>query len=308
MRFLTGRALALLLASAGSALAQTAPATLTPEPTLIPGPSLQTPAVDPASMQITPGPSVAQMPWVAAPGGWTGAYIGINGGWVMDAADNLLNTGSDTDGGGLGNGLNVAAIPNRVNLGYNGWLLGGTAGYNWQVAPAWVLGAEFDADGGDANNNSTIGPITVPGHVPQTTTYTRGVGFLATARARAGWLPVPNVMIFGTAGLAFGQTKLGTSYICPTCAPNPTTEPNSSATHHVFGAGGVYGGGVEWMITPAWSVRAEFLQANLGSTANQITYNYGVNNTTLSSMRTTANFIDNIVRLGVDFHFAPPPP
>src|SRR5580700_4878652 len=74
MRFLTGRALAVLLASAGSALAQTAPATLSP------GPSLQTPTVDPASVSLTPGSSVAQMPMVMPAYNWSGWYLGANAG------------------------------------------------------------------------------------------------------------------------------------------------------------------------------------------------------------------------------------
>jgi outer membrane immunogenic protein len=64
--------------------------------------------------------------------------------------------------------------------------------------------------------------------------------------------------------------------------------------------GWTVGAGVEWKLTPVWSVKAEYLYAELGSQNNTLTYTYPVGNTsTLTS--TVQREKDNIVRFGVNY-------
>jgi outer membrane immunogenic protein len=266
---------------------------------------------------LVPGAQLAQMPppppLVST---WTGWYIGINGGWVDSDKNSVLNTGTDVGAAGLGSALALPgpfggrAIPNKFNLSYDGWQVGGTVGYNLQVAPQWVLGFEIDADGG---NGSKTASFAFPGSaaaLPFTSTFKRSIGFLSTDRLRAGFLPMPNLMLFGTAGLAWGETSEGASWNCPTCVPPTATQAATSNNSHRWGAGLAWGGGAEWMFLPNWSVKAEYIRADLGTTTANITYNYGPGGTTgtRSTLASASHFVDDIVRVGLNFHFAPPPP
>ena len=65
---------------------------------------------------------------------WTGFYIGIHGGAGWGTIESTL-----IDTGGIGIGSFPLSSHNA-----NGWLVGGTLGYNWQVNPWLVLGLEGD--------------------------------------------------------------------------------------------------------------------------------------------------------------------
>jgi outer membrane immunogenic protein len=231
---------------------------------------------------------------------WSGWYIGANAGWVGSANDTITNTGTDTDGGGLGNGIATGAIPTSLSLGYHGFIGGGQIGYNWQVG-SWVYGLEADFDGASAKGDATVGPITVPGHVPQTTTFHRELDWLATVRGRVGVTVAPAFLVYATGGLAVGETKIGNSYICPTCAPPAFTEASTTNSVSNTSAGWTVGAGAEWMFAPNWSVKAEYLYADLGKHSSTIVYTYGPVFT--SSMTSTARDTVNIVRGGINFHF-----
>ena len=216
---------------------------------------------------------------------------------------------------GLGSALTAPgpfggrAIPNQFNLPYDGWQVGATLGYNKQVAPQWVLGFEMDFDDGDATGTRTFfnnGVIT--GSVPFMTSFKRSVGFMSTDRVRAGFLPMPNLMIFGSAGLSWGETEMRASFICPTCAPPSGTQASTTDNHHRWGAGLAWGGGVEWMFMPNWSLKAEYIRADLGTTAANLRYVYPVPATNVSTLRSASTFVEDVVRVGLNYHFAPPPP
>jgi hypothetical protein len=54
------------------------------------------------------------------------------------------------------------------------------------------------------------------------------------------------------------------------------------------------------MVAPHWSIKAEYLYADLGSTNSTIVYTYGPNTSSLTS---TVHNNYNIARGGVDWHF-----
>lgn len=118
------------------------------------------------------GPPIPPAPYY----GWTGFYLGINGGgaWGSSSWD---STGSfDTSGG----------------------LFGGTIGYNWQTGP-WVFGLEGDIDWADIKG-TTNGLGCFGGGCSSENTW------LGTARGRLGyafdrWMP------YVTGGAAFGDVE-----------------------------------------------------------------------------------------------------
>lgn len=245
-----------------------------------------------------PAPVLKAAPSIA-PVNWTGFYGGLNAGWVGSTGRNISNNGSDTAGGGLGTGLAAGAIPGSLDLGYNGFIGGGQLGYNWQVNN-WVFGLEADIDGASAKADSTIGPITVGGFVPQTTTYHRELDWLATFRGRVGITATPALLLYATGGLAVGQTKIGNSYICPTCIPPASSQAGTTNTSSNTSAGWTAGAGIEWMFAPNWSLKAEYLYVDLGSHDSTITYSYGPNTSSLTS---SVHDRMNIARGGINYHF-----
>jgi outer membrane immunogenic protein len=229
---------------------------------------------------------------------WAGWYVGGNAGWVGSADNAVTNTGTDTSGGGLGAALAGNAIPGSASLKYSGFLAGGQFGYNWQVR-SWVYGLEADFDGSTAQG-STTAFYPAPAFVPITTGYSRELDWLATVRGRVGYTVLPSFLVYGTGGLAVGQTKVGSSVVAPAAAPPPESEPTTNITSSNTSAGWTAGAGVEWMFAPQWSVKAEYLYVDLGNHSNTLTYAYGPNTSTMTS---TVRDTDNIVRAGINYHF-----
>jgi outer membrane immunogenic protein len=227
---------------------------------------------------------------------WTGLYIGANLGWFGSTNDNLSNTGSDTGTGGLGSALAAGLIPGNVGVSHDGFIGGGQIGYNWQFSPLLVAGieADFAGIGSGTGTSAFVFPGVLGGPVPFTTTFTSGLDTLGTVRGRLGYLLSPSVLTYVTGGLAYGETKTGSSFTCPTCAPPAAIAISSSGT----ATGWTLGAGVEWRFAPAWSIRAEYLYVDLGSRSDTISYAYGVANSTLTS---TVNEHDNIVRAGINY-------
>ena len=131
----------------------------------------------PASLRAQGSFNMARLPLKAPAAApvyrWAGSYIGANGGWLGSTGHSIGNTGTDDGGAALGTGLATGAIPTSVGLGYRGFLLGGTVGYNWQASPMWLLGIETDFDGAIARSSANIGAVIGPMGVPQDTTFSR---------------------------------------------------------------------------------------------------------------------------------------
>jgi outer membrane immunogenic protein len=233
--------------------------------------------------------------------GWTGFYVGGNAGGIFSSSNTITNTGFDTGPAGLGRFLSGGAIPSSVTLSQVGFNGGGQVGYNWQIGPNWMWGVEADFDGTTARSTSTAAFGGNAIFVPISTSYSRELDALGTVRGRVGFLAVPTLLLYGTAGLAYAQTRVGSSFLCAACAP-PSGTQGSTTNESTFNPVGWTGGaGVEWQFTPAWSIKAEYLYVDLGKTqTNTITYSYPPNTSTLTS---TLNERDNVLRMGFNYRF-----
>jgi len=151
-----------------------------------------------------------------------------------------------------------------------GWLAGVTLGYNMQTG-VWVWGLEGDIDyafiKGNASNAATCGASSC--EVKNT--------WVATARGRVGYA-MDRWMPYVTGGAAFSGAKMSTS-----------TGSNTKTT-----AGWTVGGGIEYGISRDWSVKAEYLYADLG----KATCDAGV-----CGVETTFRPRINMVRAGVNVRF-----
>jgi outer membrane immunogenic protein len=236
---------------------------------------------------------------------WCGWYIGLNAGWVGSANNNITNTGTDTGDFGFGSLLTIfGAIPGSISDSLSGFIGGGQIGYNWQTGNV-VAGVEADFDGASAKK--TVNAV-FPGTdvvFPITTIYRSQLDWLSTLRGRLGFMASPNVLLFVTGGLAVGEVKTANAATCPEFLPPCSAEATTANTNTSIRAGGTAGGGIEWMVAPHWSIKAEYLYASLGRTNSTITYNYpflGVT-TAVSSLTSSVRNNYNIARAGVNWHF-----
>jgi outer membrane immunogenic protein len=228
---------------------------------------------------------------------WTGFYVGGNVGWA-GSTDAVTNYGTDTGTGGFGTALLNGSIPGIVNLNETGVIGGGQVGYNWQVAPTWVVGIEADFQGTNAKGSNAFAFLGAPPLPPITTTYTRELDWLGTLRGRAGYLWFPGLMFYGTGGLAYGENKIGAAAPCAALAPPCDTETTTTHVASNTSAGWTLGAGAEWRFAPAWTLRGEYLYVEFGRFSNTISYAYGANNSTLTG---TIRERDNIARVALNY-------
>jgi outer membrane immunogenic protein len=130
---------------------------------------------------------VAKAPPPAIAASWAGFYLGVHGGY-----------GWKQDDFSQSEALQLQPPINGIRS--QGAVYGGQAGYNWQFGRI-VTGLEIDFSATDIKGSNGV-----TGTVPfGTTAITLGeqVNYLGTARARLGWLPTDNVLLYGTAGLAW---------------------------------------------------------------------------------------------------------
>jgi outer membrane immunogenic protein len=132
-------------------------------------------------------------------------------------------------------------------------------GFNWQHGN-FVYGAETDINLSGADDTFAPWQFSNP--------------WFGTVRGRAG-VAIGNVLLFGTAGLAYGSLTA-------------ETVGNLSETHTSLGWVG--GAGVEVNFTPHWSAKAEWLYLDLADRSYSVT---GTDN----------GLAANLLRLGVNYHF-----
>jgi outer membrane immunogenic protein len=249
---------------------------------------------------------------------WTGFYVGLNAGGTWSSSRNTtistfpIPAAIDLVGGTAAAALSSSGILSTNSSGFIG---GGQVGYNWQFMNSFVAGVEADIQGVAASNSAATGfgiaPVTgAPGFTSVSfLNATRQLDYVGTVRGRLGWLFTPTLLVYGTGGLAYGGVRSNISTF-------QTFLPLTSGVNPAFGAGQFSdtrvgwsaGGGLEWMVMPHWSVKAEYLYYDLGtlsyaaSPAALTTAVGGVLfGTNLSQVSTRFN--GNIVRAGVNYHF-----
>jgi outer membrane immunogenic protein len=251
-----------------------------------------------ADVQFLPHRDMA-FPSPAALWTWSGFYIGANAGWSQSSAIGIENSGT----GVFGSPLAAGQIPASVSLNQGGFIGGGQFGYNWQMSPgspSWVLGFEGDFDGiAEGGNNTTVIFPGSKGAPAFSVAFERQLETVSSLRGRFGYVMVPDQLWYVTGGVAFGQTRDGSVFSCPGCAPPSGTESGTAIEKSTLSTGWTVGGGLEWKFYPAWSLKAEYLYADLGNPSNTLAYTSSAGIT--STLTSTFHERDNIVRLGINY-------
>jgi outer membrane immunogenic protein len=116
-----------------------------------------------------------------------------------------------------------------------------------------------------------------------------------------GFLATPNLLLYGTAGLAYGETEVSfaTAPTAAACGPAVTCSSGSSSSVR---AGWTVGTGGEWKFAPRWSAKLEYLYVDLGSQSVTAT------TTALGpfAFTATAPFREHVVRAGINYSWNSP--
>jgi outer membrane immunogenic protein len=170
---------------------------------------------------------------------WSGFYAGINGGygWENDPGFTLTNPPTT-----------VGAPAIKSNGGFGG----GQIGVNWQAhGSALVLGLEADIQAADIKGSYSQ----IIDGAGDNLAASKKLDYFGTVRGRAGFAvdSMGRLLIYGTGGLAYGQIK--ERFLVTNAGVASSADLNTSTTR----AGAALGGGFEYALGNAWSVRAEYL-------------------------------------------------
>jgi outer membrane immunogenic protein len=196
--------------------------------------------------------NAADMYVPAAPGGykdgpspvysWAGFYAGVNGGYGWGTPSSKVFDLEETAGGAL-----IAETTKSFTPA--GGFGGGQIGYNWQ-RDRLVFGLEADIQGADIHGDATTSVL--PGVSASGST---SLDWFGTVRGRLGYA-CGTTLLYATGGFAYGDVHDKLSKV--------DTAGSGSLSHSEVATGYVVGGGVEYSVSPTWSVKAEYQFMDLG--------------------------------------------
>ena len=225
---------------------------------------------------------------------WTGFYGGLNIGGAWDANGGQSGYSGYYDPryqiGVLPSSSysnpNLFFLPNGNTVGNQGGVVGGAqVGYNFQFSQ-FLIGAETDFQGTSLSGGGNNSPLTLfQSPYGGANNYLTPIGaitganvslpWFGTVRGRVGYLFTPTLLLYGTAGFAYGQVDAFSF--------------NNTRT------GWTAGGGLEWMFAPHWSAKVEYLYVDLSSNGTTGTFGYTYGQHFHPEL--------NVVRVGVNYHF-----
>jgi outer membrane immunogenic protein len=275
----------------------------------------------PAMAADLPVKAPAYTPAVVAPSyNWSGWYIGGNAGygWLNNETAEIF------PGSGTGNLFTFPAFPpataqsSTISFSGSGGFGGFQAGYNYQLQSNWLVGVETDLQAasikGSANGTiRTVFSDPFFGLPDWSTTAGTNIRWFGTMRARVGFLPTDNLLLYATGGFAYGQVER-TANVSSTFAPPGNTSAggtfncaNSSAcfleTERHTQTGWAAGVGAErafWRsATMNASLKVEYLHVDLGGRTLFIPATQPPGVATMIASYSAARF--DMVRIGLNF-------
>jgi outer membrane immunogenic protein len=149
---------------------------------------------------------------------------------------------------------------------------GGQIGYNWQLgATPLLFGIEADIQASSQDRSDSAFAVLTVGQELQ---------WFGTVRGRLGYTVGP-WLFYGTGGYAYGRYKMT---VTGPLNGSGSTRPD----------GWTLGGGVEWMVMPRWSIKAEYLYMDFGT--QSLTFAGGL-------LTAQTDLTDQVVRVGLNYHF-----
>ncbi|MDO8980521.1 MAG: porin family protein [Afipia sp.] len=267
---------------------------------------------------------IAARPYTKAPilnpaYNWSGFYVGGNlGASFSDAnpsnsiacgapgvADYICSTGNPASQ------ANAPAVVNSlVGSSSNSNVTGGVhAGYN-QQAGLIVYGGEIDVgyfNFGTSQLGRGVYPAGGGGGAAlagdsfvAATSVSSDV--LATLRGRLGYLISPNLLGYATGGLAIGRVKTANSFADSHTDGNPVGAGGFGERTETK-VGWTVGAGLEYAFAQNWSVRAEYMYLDLGSSSVNTLITNAAHASERTPFNTSVDLTAHLVRAGVSYKF-----
>ena len=273
-------------------------------------------------------PLKAPVPPPIAVYNWTGFYAGLNAGYGWGDASSINNPVDPASMIVFSND-NFPTSTFNSSFRQKGAIAGGQAGYNWQFSNRVVAGIEADLQFSDIRgrdfHQAFLDPATFLNNFSFNAITERHLEWFGTVRGRLGFLATPSLLLYGTGGLAFGDTtSRGDVILAPAgpssigvsiggflfgCATAPATPTSTCYTgsNRQTSVGWSAGLGGEWMFAKNWSAKLEWLHLDLpGSTVTLVSPS-PPSTAGVSTVYTFNHQTYDIVRAGINYHFAAGP-
>jgi outer membrane immunogenic protein len=156
---------------------------------------------------------------------WTGFYAGVQTGYAWGDAD-------------------VAGVDVGDDYDVDGWLLGGFAGFNFEIS-SFVAGIEADLEWVNADGDNAVGSATE-------------LNWQGSLRGRLG-VALDRVLLYGTGGLAIADIDADFVGAVAGDPPAPTVVSTSGTE-----LGWTVGAGVDFAVTDQIFVRGEYRYTDFG--------------------------------------------
>jgi outer membrane immunogenic protein len=243
-------------------------------------------AADLAARTYTKAPALAPV------SNWSGFYLGGNlgYGWGDGNTDFLFLPSPEEFG------LNNTTLGAR-SAGVTG---GAQLGYNWQIS-SLVTGLEADIQGSVIKASARANPTLVGTAIPfldGVISSEQKLSWFGTVRGRLGITVTPDLLLYGTGGLAYGHVDASANFVELLGLSAPASISKTKV-------GWTAGAGAEWMFARNWSAKLEYLYIDLGSESAIGNLVGGVPPVVLDPFKVgyTWRFRENIARVGVNYHF-----
>jgi outer membrane immunogenic protein len=248
---------------------------------------------------------------------WTGFYVGANAGYAWSANNSLRNISrvSYADPSFPLSQLRAESIAfvttNRMFTSANSFMGGAQIGYNSQFSDNLVIGVETDLDALRFNSSATrtdTAPNILVGTYTSNSTMTKKLNYLGLLKGRLGYLVTQSFLIYGSGAFAYGGASLTTSYSVTHSQPNLLPFYGEASKNRILG-GWSAGAGAEWMFTPCWSMKLEYLYYDLGTMHTYLNLGQSLASTPNvlyagTIVESQAKYSGNAVRLGLNYRFA----
>ena len=241
----------------------------------------------------------AKAPAAAPVSNWSGLYVGGNLGYGWGSGNTDFSFPAEF-------GFNNATLGARSS----GVIGGAQLGYNWQIG-SLVTGLEADIQGSGIKGSARAPAIpTVVPLVPFESSLSseHKLSWFGTVRGRLGVTVTPELLLYGTGGLAYGRVDASAnsfeSFELGGGQAQAQAQAQAPASVSKTKIGWTAGAGAEWMFARNWSAKLEYLYVDLGSESaiGDVTVK-GPLDPTEAKVGYTWHTRENIARVGVNYHF-----
>ncbi len=246
----------------------------------------------------SPGLSSKDTPVYVPVTTWTGFYLGINGGYGGYSGLPFTNDTFIAVPGANGNDFRRISGSTYLSGGFGG----GQLGYNFQSG-SLVYGFETDIQGSGITGRAAQSQlVSFSGYRPKIigrfATANTDVNYFGTVRARLGYA-FGGTLLYATGGFAYGGVNSAYSFDDTSGSTGYSGSVSNSATQ----TGWTAGAGIEYKLSPSWSLKGEYQFVDLGSNSKTAPLLTPACATPGYVFKDTSDVQFHTVRIGLNYHF-----